>query len=136
MAGGAFWYVLVAFTERQFVFVTIALGMAVGYAVTWGAARGGVVQAIISAAIAAVAVLGAYYFINRHLIIAGGEELGVAYDIPLIPTLQEFRIVLRVGFEADSRQYFYCGLCIAAAAFLGFKGIRTSRRFSGKQVPL
>ena len=135
MAGSAFWYALLAFTERQFVFVTVALGLAVGYAVTWGAARGGVKQAIISAAIAAVAVFGAYYFINRHLIIAGGEELGVAYDIPLIPTFEEFRIVLRVGFEADSRQYLYCGLCIAAAAFVGSKGIHTSRRYSGKQVP-
>ena len=135
MAGAAVWYALVAFSDRQFVFGAVGLGFVVGYSVSWGAARGGVVQAALSAVIASVAIVGAYYYINRHLLIAGGEELGSSYDIPLIPTFEELRIVLRVGYEADDRQYVYSALCIAVAAFFGFKGVRTARTFTGRQVP-
>jgi len=123
--GAATWYALVIFTDRQFVYVAIGLGFFIGYSVSWGAAKGGVVWAVLSAAIAALAVVGAYYFINRHLIIIGGEEIGVAFDIPLVPTFDELKTVLRIGFEEDGSQYFFSGLCIAAAAFVGFKGTRT-----------
>jgi hypothetical protein len=133
--GAAVWYGLVVFTDRQFVYVAIGLGLAIGYSTSWGAAKGGVVPAIISALIGALAVIGAYYFINRHLIIASGEELGISYDVPLIPTYDELKIVLRIGYEADGSQYVFSGLSIAAAAFFGYKGVHTSRGYTGSQVP-
>ncbi len=120
--GAAIWYALVVFSDRQFLYVAVGLGVVVGYSVGWGAARGGVMQAVLSAVIASLAIVGAFYYINRHLIIASGEELGISYDIPLIPTFDELKIVLRVGYEADSSQYVFSGLCVAAAAFFGFKG--------------
>lgn len=135
VVGAAIWYTLVVFTDRQFGYVAAGLGLAVGYSVSWGAAKGGSVQAVLSAIIAALAVVGAYYYINRHLVIAEGEGLGISYAIPLTPTFEELKIVLRVGYEADGRQYFFSGLCVAAAAFFGFKGIHTSRGYTGKQVP-
>ncbi len=135
VAGAVAWYALVVVTDRQFVYMAVGLGLAIGYSVSWGAAKGGAVQAVLSAIIAALAVVGAYYYINRHLIIASGEALGISYDIPLIPTFDELKIVLRVGYEADGSQYVFSGLCVAAAAFLGFKGIRTSPGYTGNQVP-
>ena len=134
IVGAAVWYALVVFTERQFVYAAIGLGLAIGYSVSWGAAKGGAATAVISAIIAGFAVVGAYYYITRHLIIAGGEELGIAYDIPLLPTFDELKIILRIGFEEDGSQYLYSGLCVAAAAFFGFKGITSSRGYTGKQV--
>lgn len=134
-AGAALWYALVVLTDRQFVYVAVGLGLAVGYSVSWGAAKRGAVTAIISAIIGALAVLGAYYYINRHLIIASGEALDISYDIPMIPTFDELKIVLRIGYEADGSQYAFTGLCVAAAAWFGFKGIHTSRAYTGKQLP-
>ncbi len=134
VGGAAAWYALVVFTDRQFVFGAIGLGFAVGYLVSWGAAKGGVTSALLSAIIAALGVVGAYYYINRHLLIAEGERLGSSYEIPLIPTFEELRIVLRVGYEADDRQYVFSGICVAAAAFFGFKGIRASRGYTGRPV--
>ncbi len=122
VVGAAIWYALVVLTDRQFVYVSIGLGFAIGFSVSWGAGKGGPTWAVMSALIAVLAVAGAYYYINRHLIIAEGEQLGAAYDIPLIPTFEELKIVLRVGYEADGSQYFFSGLCVAAAAFFGFKG--------------
>lgn len=124
VAGATIWYALVVLTDRQFVYVAIGLGFAVGYSVSWGAGKGGPTWAVLSALIAVLAVAGAYYYINRHLLIVGGEELGVAYDVPLIPTFGELKAVLRIGYEADGSQYFFSGLCVAAAAFFGFKGAR------------
>ena len=43
--------------------------------------------------------------------------------------------MLRVDYEADSSHYVFSGLCVAAAAFFGFKGIHTSRRDTGKHIP-
>lgn len=53
----------------------------------------------------------------------------MAIDIPLLPSYQWLKDVLRAGFEAEGSQYAFCALCIGAAGFFGFKGIEQSRRF-------
>jgi len=61
-----------------------------------------------------------------------------SWESPTTPagsTFDELKIVLRVDYEADSSHYVFSGLCVAAAAFFGFKGIHTSRRDTGKHIP-
>ncbi|MGB8858347.1 MAG: hypothetical protein WCC60_03780 [Ilumatobacteraceae bacterium] len=130
VVGGALWYGVVIATDRQIYYLAILLGLFIGYAVTWGAGRGGPGQAVVSIAIAGIGVIGAYYFIDRHLIIVGGESLGYIYDIPLAPTYDQLKAVLRVGFETEKMQYLFCALCVGAAGVFGFKGVQQSRRFS------
>ncbi len=71
----------------------------------------------------------------------GGAVVGAAtwYTI-VVFTDRQFGYVavglgLAVGYEADGGQYFFSGLCVAAAAFFGFDGIHTSRGYTGNQVP-
>lgn len=120
--GGAVWYGVVVLAERQITYLAIALGVLIGLAVTWGSGRRGASTMVASAVIALLAVITSYYFITRYFIIDGGKEVGVEFDIPIIPSFQVFKEVLRLGFEAASSQYLYCAMCIGSAAYMGFKG--------------
>lgn len=127
--GGTVWYFVVTLAERQVAYLAIALGLFIGYAVSWGAGKGGPVTAAISALIAAVGVVAAYFYIGRYFFIEVGEAAGYIVDLPLIPSYDEMKAVLRVTFEEQSSQYLYCALCVGAAGFFGFKGIEQSQRF-------
>lgn len=129
LVGGAVWYAIVTATDRQIYYLAIILGLFIGYAVSWGAGKGGPVTAGISLVIAAVGVIGTYYYIDRHFLIQGGQDAGYIVEIPLIPSYQELKDILRIGFEAEGTQYVFCALCIGAAGFFGFKGIEQSQRF-------
>ena len=129
LLGGALWYAVVVVFDRQYFYVAILLGLAIGYAVSWGAGTGGVPTALVSAGIGVVASVGSYYYIDRHLISEAAKTLGGSLEYPVIPGIGDLREVLRIGFEADSGQYLFCFLCVAAAGFFGYKGIQQSRRF-------
>jgi hypothetical protein len=132
LVGGAVWYLIVTVTDSQIYYLAIILGLFIGYAVSWGTGKGGPVTALISAAIGAIAVVAAYYYIDRHFMIEGLESAGYIAEIPLIPSYQDLKDVLRLGFEAEGSQYAFCALCIGAAGFFGFKGVQQSQRFGSR----
>ncbi len=129
LLGGALWYAVVVVVDRQYFLLAILLGMAIGYAVSWGAGTGGVPAALVSAGIGVLAAIGSYYYIDRHLISEAAKTLDGTLDYPAIPGVDDLREVLRIGFEADGGQYLFSFLCVAAAGFFGYKGIQQSRRF-------
>ena len=131
--GGAIWFGFVVATDRQSFYIAVILGLAIGYATSAGLGKGGVVTAAISAVIAGIGVILAYYYIDRHFIIKAIEDQGGrARPLSLIPTYTDLKDVLRVGFEADGMQYLFSLLCIGGAGFFGFKGVQQSQRFGGR----
>jgi hypothetical protein len=120
LVGGAAWYWIVVATDRQVSFMAVLLGLCIGHALTWGAGRGGLAPAAAAVVIATAAVIGTYYYIDRHLIIVGGEALGLSYSIPLIPTPRELATVVRLGFRVEGLQRVFAVLCLGAAGYFGF----------------
>lgn len=128
LSGGAVWYGVVVATDRQIAYLAIVLGVFIGAAVSWGSGKAGISVAAISAVIAAASVIASYYYIDRHALIEGGKSFGFDIEIPLLPSFEDLKEVLRIGFEAEGSQYLYSLLCVAAAGFFGFKGLEGSRR--------
>ncbi len=123
LVGGVVWYLVTAYSNRQFAYLAVILGIAVGTASALGARKAGVPVAAMAAVIALVGAVGSYYFVDRHFIIEGfKDEFGQDPEIPLFGSIDQVRKVLKAGYEAEGSQYLFTLLAGGAAAFAGFKG--------------
>ena len=117
---GVLWWAVTAYSQRQFPYLAVLLGVLVGQAVLVGARRGGMGPALVAGALALVALAVAQYFIERSLAIA---ELGV--DVPLWQGFGLARDVVRESVEDDPVRGLFWGRAASAAAVSA--GSRTRR---------
>jgi hypothetical protein len=117
---GLVWYLVVAFTNRQFVVLALAMGAIPGAAVAIGSKRTGVVSGVLAAVIALIGILVSYYFIDRHIIVEG---LGSGAKVPLWDSFEFARELVKAGFDADKSQYLFTFAAIVVAGWVGFNGL-------------
>lgn len=109
--GGLAWWASVAFTERQFVYAAIVVGLLVGQGVLIGARKGGVVPGIVAAALTLVALAVAEYFIQRSLAISN-----FGADVPLWLGFSPAREIVQGSLEDDPVGGLFWLLAAGAAA--------------------
>lgn len=126
---GLVWFGIVIALDRQIYYLAVVLGLAIGYAVSWGAGRGGPVVALIAGAIGLLSVVLSYYYVDRYFIIEGLEAEGYTSTLGLWPRFDQVRDVLRLSFEVEPMQYLFCALCTGGAAWFGYRGLENSPRF-------
>jgi hypothetical protein len=121
--GGLVWYVVTAYSDRQFAYLAILLGVAVGAASAAGARKTGIPVAAMAAVIALAGAVASYYFVDRHFILEGLKaQFGQDADLPLFGGVDQVREVLKAGYEAEGSQYVFTLLAGGAAAFGGYRG--------------
>lgn len=122
IAAGGLWWAVVAFTQRQFVYGAIAVGLLVGNGVLIGARRGGPIFGLLAAGFTLVSLAVAEYFIQRSLAIS--QE---GYDIPLWTDLTFAIDVVREGVKGQPAIGLFWGIAaIAALLTAGLPGRRPS----------
>lgn len=109
--GGLGWWASVAFTERQFTYAAIIVGLLVGQGVLIGARKGGVLPGVVAAAITVVALAVAEYFIQRSLAIS---TLGA--DVPLWLGFSTAKDVVQTSIDDDPVTGLFWLLAAGAAA--------------------
>ena len=129
LVGGG-WFLASVGTESQLIYLTVALGIGVGYAVSVGARRGGMLEAFVAAGIAAASGVVWFYFVSRSNLIRHGyiRLAGDDPQIPLRPSWSLVRDVLRASVKSNLSAYLYLVATIAAAAYFGARTVDTSRR--------
>lgn len=121
--GAIAWYAITVLSDRQFVYLAVAFGLLVGYAVVKGAGRADISTAVVAVVIAALGILSAYYFIDRHFLIEALNSTGDLYeDVPLFGSFEQVKEILRTGFEVEKSQFVFSLIAIGAAGFMGAKG--------------
>ena len=120
---GLLWFGIVAFTERQIYYLAVILGFVIGAAASWGAGRGGISVASISAVLALVTVVLSYFYIDRWFIVKGLSEAGYSSTLGLWPRYDQVKDVLDIGFDAEPSQYLFCVLAVGGAIWAGATGV-------------
>jgi hypothetical protein len=120
--GAVVWYLVVAFTQRQFVVLALGVGILIGVGTLKGARHPGPSIALLAGVIAVVAMFFAHYFIDRHFLIKGLEAEGARGHLDLWLGFHDAWTLVRIGAKAEPSQYLFSVLAIGAAAFTGFKG--------------
>lgn len=92
---GTVWWAVTAFTERQFVYLAVVLGLFVGQGVLIGARRGGIACGALAALITLAALAVAQYFIERSLEISQFHA-----DIPLWSDFSFAQTLVRESIRA------------------------------------
>lgn len=105
--GGALWWAVVAFTERQFFYGAIVVGLLVGRGFLIGARRSGPVLGVLAAIFTLIALVIAEYFIQRSLAIS---EFGV--DVALWTDFSFAKDVVREAVDGEP----LTGVCWGLAA--------------------
>jgi hypothetical protein len=123
IVAGAVWFGIVVAIDRQIYYLAVALGLAIGYAVSWGAGRSGPAVAIVAGIMGLATVVISYYYVDRYFIVQAAEREGYTTTLSLWPRLDQVKDVLRVSFDVEPMQYLFCALCTAGAAFFGYRGI-------------
>lgn len=109
---GVLWWASVAFTERQFVYGAILVGIIVGQGVLIGARKGGVVPGVIAAVLTLAALVCAEYFIQRSLAISQYE-----YDLALWTDFGTAKTIVQEAVEADPLTALFWGISAFVALF-------------------
>lgn len=109
-AAGGLWWAVVAFTERQFVYGAIAVGLLVGHGVLIGARQGGPVPGLLAATFTLASLAVAEYFIQRSLAIS--KE---GFDLPLWTDLTFATDVVSDGIERRPIIGLFWGIAAIAA---------------------
>jgi hypothetical protein len=120
--GGLAWYLVVAFTQRQFVILALGVGFLIGVGTLKGARRPGPSIAILAGVIAVLAMFFAHYFIDRHFLVKAIESRGAVASVPLWMGFHDAWTLVRLVATDEPSQYLFSLLAIGAAAFTGFKG--------------
>jgi hypothetical protein len=120
---GLVWYLVVSTTNRQFLFLAIAMGFIVGSAVAIGSGRSRVVNAVIAVVIALVGMFASYYFIDRHILI---KQLGSQARVPLWDSFKFARLLVKAGFDADGSQIVFTLIAVVLAGAVGYTRTRPS----------
>lgn len=108
---GAAWWASVAFTERQFVYAAIVVGLVIGQGVLIGARKGGPIPALVAVVLTLVALVVAEYFIQRSLAISNA---GVDLDLWL--GVSTARDVVQTSVEEEPLTGLFWLLAAGAAA--------------------
>ena len=119
LVAGAAWYGIVVLTDRQFVYLAIAFGFVIGYAVVTGAGKAGVSTSIIAVVITALGIVMSYYFIDRHIIVEALDAQGGYEPVPLFGSFNQVKEIVRLGFDAEKSQYLYSLVAVVAAGWVG-----------------
>lgn len=107
---GVLWWASVAFTERQFVYGAIIVGLIVGQGVLLGARRGGVAPALVAGIATLAALVVAEYFIQRSLAVSQADV-----DVPLWMGFQTAKTVVREGVKEEPATGLFWLLAVGAA---------------------
>jgi hypothetical protein len=130
---GLVWFAIVAFSNTQFYYLAILMGLAIGYMVSWGAGRGGAAVGLVAAVIGLVTVVLSYFYIDRLFIVRALEDQGYVPIVSLWPKYDTVHDVLKISFENEPSQYLLCAICIGAAGIFGYRGLESSRRFNRRR---
>jgi hypothetical protein len=120
---GMAWYLVVTTTDRQFVYLAVAMGAIVGKAVSFGSGASRVVNACFSVIISTVGMFAAYYFIDRHALI---EVLGSDVRVPMWDSFLFARRLVSAGFDANPSGRVFTLIAAVLAGVVGYKETRAS----------
>lgn len=107
---GSLWWAVVAFTERQFFYGAIVVGLLVGRGFLIGARRSGPVLGVLAAVCTLIALAVAEYFIQRSLAISTFDV-----DIPLWTDFSFATDVVREGLDGEPLTALCWGLAAISA---------------------
>jgi hypothetical protein len=119
---GVVWWAVVAFTESQFVYLAVLLGVLVGQAALVGGRRGSLGLGLVAGSLTLLSFTATQYFITRSLFIAEGGEL------PLWDGSSVFIDAIRATFENEPVTGLFV---VLAAGIAGFQAGIPGRRASG-----
>jgi hypothetical protein len=124
------WFVASIGTKSMLVYLCVAVGIAVGYAVNVGARRGSALTAGIAVGLTFIASSFGFYLVSRASLIRRGyvRLAGDDPSIPLVGSYQVVRDVMRVSLRGNVAPYLYLVVALVAAGYLGLRGIDTGKR--------
>ncbi len=122
VVGVLVWYLVQYGTKSQMLYLVVGLGAGVGFAVAYGARRGGVVVGAIAVGISALAILVGLYYVDRSTFIRDRAQAGLRLTVPMWPSWDWFWYVIRAGFRQTFSQYIYFVIGLVAAGWYGFRG--------------
>jgi hypothetical protein len=122
---GLGWYLVVTTSNRQFVYLAIAMGALVGKSVAFGSGPSRVVNACFAVIIATVGMFAAYYFIDRQFLI---RALGADGSVPIWDSFRFARALVSAGFDADPSGRVFTLIAAVLAGFVGYKETAARRR--------
>jgi hypothetical protein len=124
---GLAWYLVVTWSNRQFIYLAIIMGVVVGKAVAYGSGHSKAVNGLIAILIALLGMLGSYYFIDRHFLV---EALGADGDVPLWDSFSFAKELVKFGFENEKSQYVFTFIAAALAGGSAFGATKVQPRVS------
>ena len=126
------WFLASIGTKSQLMYLGVVVGVAVGYFVNVGSRRGSLWTSATAVVITLAACTAGYYFVSRATLIRRGYVRLVGGDtrIPLRPSYRLVRDVLRVSLHGNIAPYLYLLVALAAAAYLGRRGLDATKRRS------
>ncbi|MCU1502019.1 MAG: hypothetical protein JWM12_1373 [Ilumatobacteraceae bacterium] len=124
------WFLASVGTKSQLVYLAVAIGVAVGYFVNVGARRGSALTSAVAVVITFVGCVTGFYFVSRSSLVRRGYVRLVGDDrsIPVRPSYQLVRDVLRVNLRSNVAPYLYLALALVAAAYFGLRGLDATKR--------
>ncbi len=124
------WYLASIGTKSELVYLTIAVGVAVGYFTNIGARRGSAVIAGVAVVLTFVGWVIGYYLVSRASLVRRGyvRLTGSDPSIPLAPSYTLVRDVLRVNMRGNIAPYLYLAIALAVAGYLGVRGLDPGKR--------
>src|SRR6185312_2858533 len=128
------WFLASIGTRSTLVYLCVAVGIAVGYAVNLGARRGSALTAAIAVGLTFVASVAGFYFVSRASLIRRGyvRLTGGDPSIPLMGSVRIVRDVLRVSLHGNVAPFAYLVVALVAAGYLGRSGLEASKRRVGR----
>ena len=120
----AAWYLASLGTKSELVYLTVAVGVAVGYFANVGARRGSPLIALIAVVLTFFGAIAGYYLVSRASLIRRGYVL-LPDDsaIPSMPSYTLVRDVLRVNLRGNVAPYLYLVVALVVAGLLGWRGL-------------
>lgn len=114
--GGLAWWTVVAFTQREFPYLALVVGLLAGQGVLIGARKGGVAQGVLATVLCLTALLVAQYFVVRSLTIQEAADRGVANSVPLWLGFSPSRQVVIDSIRDHALTALFFGIAVLAAA--------------------
>jgi zinc transporter ZupT len=122
VAGILVWVGIVAVTGSQSLYMAVALGAAIGFAVHAGSRRDRWRPAALAAVIAVLTAVIGLYYVNRFTFVQNELDAGRELVIPVVPNWAWFTFVIEQGARSEQFQMLYLALAPVIAAFVAFRG--------------
>jgi hypothetical protein len=124
------WYLASIGTKSALLYLTVAVGVAVGYFVNVGARIGNVLTAAMAVVLTFVGSVAGFYLVSRASLIRRGyvRLTGSDPSIPATPSYRLVRDVLRESLRGNIGPYLYLLVALVVAGYLGLRGLDPAKR--------